>query len=129
MGASGLADRHLVLHYADQQPADYINDCNDQAGDGGVAHELAGTVHGTEEVAFLLQLLAAQLGLILVEQGTVSRQRFTGCKVNEAFKFGSSPITEHVPNAKRPRPLSRTAAAFTMGKMESLTVLLQAGGA
>ena len=57
-----------MLNDADNDAADDIDRHDDQAGDGVAAHELGGSVHGTEEGAFLLQLFAPQLGDVLCNQ-------------------------------------------------------------
>ena len=45
--------RHAGLDHADEQPADDIDQRDDDAGDGVAADELAGTVHRPEEVGLL----------------------------------------------------------------------------
>jgi hypothetical protein len=57
-----------VLDDPDQDAADDVDGGDDQAGDGVALHELAGAVHGPEEGRFLLQILAALLGGVLVDQ-------------------------------------------------------------
>jgi hypothetical protein len=57
-----------VLDDADQDAADDVDAGDDQAGDRVALHELAGAVHGPEEGRFLLQVLAALLGGVLVDQ-------------------------------------------------------------
>ena len=69
--AAGLAQAHAVLDDADEQPADDVDQDDDDAGDGVAADELAGTVHGAEEVGLLRNLLAAALGLALVDDAGV----------------------------------------------------------
>ncbi len=44
---------------------------DDDAGDGVAADELAGTVHGAEEVGLAGDFLAAALGLVLVDDAGV----------------------------------------------------------
>ena len=44
------------------EPADDVDERDDDAGDGVAADELAGTVHGAVEVGLLRDLLAAALG-------------------------------------------------------------------
>ena len=66
-----LADFHADLDDADEQPADDIDQRDHDAGDGVAADELAGTVHGPEEVGLLGQLAAAALGLGLVDDAGV----------------------------------------------------------
>jgi len=68
VGGRGLIDRQLVLHHPDQNAADDVDADDHQAGDGVAAHELGGAVHGAEEGGFLLQLLAAYLGRLLIDQ-------------------------------------------------------------
>ncbi len=48
-----LADAHAVLDHADDQPADDVDQRDDDAGDGVAADELAGTVHRAEEIGLL----------------------------------------------------------------------------
>ena len=59
VGVRGLAEAHAHLADADDQPADQVDDGDQQAGDGIAADELGGTVHGAEEAALLLQLRGA----------------------------------------------------------------------
>ena len=58
----------MVLHHPDEHSADDVDGCDDDPGHGVAAHELGGTVHGPEELGLLLQLLAAALGLLVVDQ-------------------------------------------------------------
>ena len=55
----GLGERHAVLGHADDQPADDVDERDDDAGDGVAADELAGAVHGAVEVGLLRDFLAA----------------------------------------------------------------------
>jgi hypothetical protein len=48
--------------------ADDVDEEDQDAGDGVAAHELAGTVHGAEEVGLVTQLGATALGLLVVDQ-------------------------------------------------------------
>ncbi len=57
-----------MLHHADQDAADDVDADDQQAGHGVAAHELRRPVHGPEEGGFLLQLLAPDLGGLLVDQ-------------------------------------------------------------
>ena len=68
IGVGGLHRRHAVCQGSDQDAADGVDEGDDQTGHGVAAHELGRAVHGAEEGRFLLQLLAAQLGLILGDQ-------------------------------------------------------------
>ena len=63
----GFADRHAVAEIADGDAADDVDGGDDQAGDGVAAHEFRGAVHRAEEGAFLLELAAAQLRLLVVD--------------------------------------------------------------
>jgi len=63
-----LAGGQAVLHHADDQATDDVDDQDQDAGNGVAAHELGGTVHGAEELGFLAHLGAAALGLLLVDQ-------------------------------------------------------------
>jgi hypothetical protein len=62
-----FADRHAVAEVADDDAAEDVDAGDQQAGDGVTANELGGTVHRAEEGAFLLQLLAAPLRFLLVD--------------------------------------------------------------
>ena len=62
---------HARLDHADEQAADDIDQRDDDAGDGVAADELAGTVHGPEEVGLLGDFLAAALGFVLVDHAGV----------------------------------------------------------
>ena len=64
---AGVAHAHARLDHADEQPAHDIDQRNHDAGDGVAADELAGTVHGAEEVGLLGDLAPAALGLVLVD--------------------------------------------------------------
>ena len=68
---TGLAEAHARLHDPDEQPADDIDENNDDAGDGVAANELAGTVHGAEEIGVLDDFLPAGLGLALIDHAGV----------------------------------------------------------
>jgi hypothetical protein len=59
------------LEHADHEAADDVDQRDDDAGDGVAADELAGTVHGAEEVGLLGDLLAAALGLVFVDDAGV----------------------------------------------------------
>ena len=52
------------LEHADHQAADDVDQRDDDAGDGVAADELAGTVHGSEEVGLLRDFGAAALGFV-----------------------------------------------------------------
>ena len=67
----GLAKAHARLDHADEQAADDVDQGDDNAGDGVAADELAGTVHGPEEIGLLADFLAAALGLALVDDPRV----------------------------------------------------------
>jgi hypothetical protein len=71
VGAGRLAHRQAVLGHADDEAADDVDHQDQDAGHGVAAHELAGTVHGAEEVGFLAHFGAALLGLVLVDQAGV----------------------------------------------------------
>ena len=53
-----------MLHHADAQTADQIDQQDQHAGQGITAHELAGTIHGAVEVSLFADFLAAGHGLI-----------------------------------------------------------------
>ena len=68
IGVGGVGEGQVLLRHADDHAADDVDGGDDQAGDGVAAHELRGTVHGTEEVGFFLQFLAARAGFVFVDQ-------------------------------------------------------------
>jgi len=82
IGVGSVASWHLVLQHPDQDAADGIDGGDDQAGHGVAANEFGRTVHGPEEGRFLLQLLAAALGLGFVNQAGgqigIDRHLFAG---------------------------------------------------
>ena len=59
---------HAVLHHADGEATNDIDEQNHDAGDGIAAHELAGAVHGAVEVGFLGHLGAPRPRLLLGDQ-------------------------------------------------------------
>jgi hypothetical protein len=67
----GLRKREIVLHRADREPADDVDQHDDDAGDRIAAHELARAVHGTVELRFLGDLCAAAARLLLGDQAGV----------------------------------------------------------
>ena len=60
-----------VAERADGQPADDVDEQDQDAGDGIAAHELAGAVHRAVEVGFGAHLGAARARLILVDEAGV----------------------------------------------------------
>jgi hypothetical protein len=68
VGARGFRERQPLLGDADDHAADDVDEHHQQAGDGVAADELRGAVHGAEEAAFVLEVLAALLGRRLVDQ-------------------------------------------------------------
>ena len=50
------------------KPPTMLTSDDHDAGDGVAAHELAGTVHGAEEIGLARDVRAAALGLLLVDQ-------------------------------------------------------------
>ena len=64
----GFADRHVVANVTDDDAAEDVDGGDQEAGDGIAAHELRRTVHRAVEGAFLFQLAAAALRLLLVDQ-------------------------------------------------------------
>ena len=68
VGARGIGKAHALLGDADDDAADDVDEHHQQARDRVAAHEFRGAVHGAEEAAFVLQLLAALLGGRLVDQ-------------------------------------------------------------
>ena len=63
-----VGEGQALLGDADDHAADDVDEDDQQAGDGVAAHELGGAVHGAEEAAFVLELLAAAARLVLVDQ-------------------------------------------------------------
>jgi hypothetical protein len=67
----GVAERHVLHQRADGDAADHVDDQDQDTGDRIAAHELGGAVHGAVEVRFGGHVLAARLGLFLVDQAGV----------------------------------------------------------
>ena len=63
-----VGEAQPLLGDADDHAADDVDENHQQAGDGVAAHEFGGAVHGAEEAAFVLELLAAAPRLFLVDQ-------------------------------------------------------------
>ncbi len=63
-----VRQRHAVPRHPDHDAAEDVDGQDDQARDGVAPHELGGAVHGAEEGALLLQLAAAALRLLVVDQ-------------------------------------------------------------
>ena len=59
-----VAERHAAHDAADDEAADDVDDDDHHAGDRVALHELHGTVHGAEEGALALEVLALLLGLL-----------------------------------------------------------------
>ncbi|MNS88917.1 hypothetical protein D3C72_1229100 [compost metagenome] len=57
-----------MLHHADDEATDDVDEEDHDAGDGIPLHEFGGTVHGAVEVGFLGHVLTALLGLFLVDE-------------------------------------------------------------
>jgi hypothetical protein len=68
IGLRGVGHGEVLLRDADDDAADDIDEGDDEARDGVAAHELGCAVHRAEEVAFVLQRLAAGAGILLVDQ-------------------------------------------------------------
>ncbi len=60
-----------MLHHANAQPADQIDQQNQHTGQGITAHELAGTIHGAVEVGLFADLLTAGDGFFTCQQAGV----------------------------------------------------------
>ncbi len=60
-----------MLHHADHQAADDVDEHDDDAGDGIAAHELGGTVHRAVEVGFLRDLGAAFARHVFADQAGI----------------------------------------------------------
>ena len=63
VGAGGLAERQALLGDTDDDAADDVDEDDQKARDGVAADEFRGAVHGAEEAAFVLERLAARLGV------------------------------------------------------------------
>ena len=66
-----FGEGHALLDHADHEAAEDVDERDDDAGDRVAADELAGTVHRPVEVGLLRDLLAAALGLGLVDDAGV----------------------------------------------------------
>ncbi|CNT70834.1 Uncharacterised protein [Salmonella enterica subsp. enterica serovar Bovismorbificans] len=72
-GQQGVAFRraayaHSVLQYADQQPADHVNDHDENTGDGVAAYKFTCPVHRAVEVGFLSDFRTPFFGLVFTNQ-------------------------------------------------------------
>ena len=71
VGVGGVGDRQVALGDADGEAADEVDGGDDDGGDGVAPDELGGPVHGPVEVGLVGDLLAAALGLLLVDEPRV----------------------------------------------------------
>ena len=62
-----LADRHVVADDADHEPAEDVDQRNDDTGDRVAAHEFARTIHGTVEIGLFGKLGATTLRFAIVD--------------------------------------------------------------
>ena len=67
----GFVDRHALLHDADGETAQHVDQRDQDGGDGVAAHELAGAVHRAVKIGLLLDLAAAGAGLGFVDHAGV----------------------------------------------------------
>ena len=83
--ADRLGHRHAVLACSDRNPADDVDDRNNQAGDCVALHEFHRAVHRTEKLAFLLDIGAAAPRLFKVNHAgphvSIDRHLFAGHRV------------------------------------------------
>ncbi len=63
-----VRERNIVDHYANDDATNDVDERDEDTGDGVPAYKFGRTVHGTEEGAFVLKLLAADLGFGFVDQ-------------------------------------------------------------
>ncbi|MDT4836844.1 hypothetical protein FQZ97_705580 [compost metagenome] len=68
VAVGGFTGAQAVLHHADDQAADDVDEQDDDAGDGVAAHELGSTIHGAEELGLFAHFEAAALGFLFVDQ-------------------------------------------------------------
>jgi hypothetical protein len=64
VGVDGRRQRHLLAQQAGDEAAGDVDGGDDQAGHGVAAHELAGAVHGAEELDLLLQAARRSLACL-----------------------------------------------------------------
>ena len=99
VGAGSFAEAQALLCDADDDAADDVDEDDQQARDGVATDEFRGAVHGAEEAAFVLQLLAACLCGLLVDQagGEVGVDRHLlaghGVQLEAGRYFGDAPRT------------------------------------
>ena len=63
-----ITETHAMAEAANRDPAKKIDGSDNEASNGIAAHEFRGTIHGTIKAGFRFQFLAAQTGLIFVNQ-------------------------------------------------------------
>ncbi|MGY2933502.1 hypothetical protein ACVWZ6_003104 [Bradyrhizobium sp. GM6.1] len=99
VAAAGIGKGQTLLRHADDHAADDVDEDDQEAGDGIAADEFGGTVHGAEEAALVLQILAPLLGDRLVDQagGEVGVDRHLlaghGVEVEACRDFGDTART------------------------------------
>ena len=69
--SAGFGERQTVVERADHEPAEHVDDEDQDAGDRVAAHELAGAVHRAVEIRFLRDLVAPCDGLLLRDEAGV----------------------------------------------------------
>ena len=70
-----FADGHALLHDADGETAQHVDQRDENGGNGVAAHEFAGAVHRAVKIRFLLDLAAARAGLGFVDHAGVQVRR------------------------------------------------------
>lgn len=99
VAAAGVGEGQTLLRHADDHAADHVDEDDQEAGDGVAADEFRGAVHGAEEAALVLQLLAPLLGDLLVDQagGEIGVDRHLlaghGVEVEAGGDFGDTART------------------------------------
>ena len=68
VGRRRVGERHVALHDADEDPAEHVDEHDEDAEDGVALHVLGRTVHGAVEVGGARDLLAARAGFLLVDE-------------------------------------------------------------
>ena len=117
-GQQGVGVRRLrrsvrpCWHDADDDAADDVDEGDEQAGDGVAAHELRGTVHGAEEGAFVLELLAA----LRAPRFSSIRPAERSASIAICLPGMASRVKRAATSAMRPEPLVMTTK-FTITRM------------
>ena len=71
VGAGGFGGRQTMLHHADDEATNDVDEQDQDAGDGITPNELGGTIHGAMELGLFSHLTAAAFCFGLVDQARI----------------------------------------------------------